>query len=241
MSVPEAVLQAIRDADRILLATHSPMDGDGMGCGLALKSCLEKQGKRIDFVTEGNIPRAYVFLAGYDAIRQIGAGDPLPDCDLVIGLDAGEEGRLGRAASERGDTPLVNIDHHISNTQFGDVAWVDPTCAATGEQVHDLLVAMGADIDADAALCLLVSLVTDTGRFCYSNTTERTLRTAASLVAFGADPDRLQRRLFASIPMAMLRLQARSIDHLACTPTVPCVFSWWTTTSAPTWAPTKSI
>jgi len=214
MSVPADVTAAIRDARSIVIATHSPMDGDGMGCGLALLRCLTPLGKQIRFITEGNIPRAYAFLAGYDQIHRIEALEELPACDLVLGLDAGEEGRLGRIGRERGDTPLLNIDHHVSNNGFGDYAWIEAEAAATGEQVYQLLLALDVEIDAEAALCLLVALVTDTGRFCYSNTTARTLETAAALIRHGADPDRLQRRLFSATPMRMLHLQSRAIEKL---------------------------
>ena len=214
MSAPDGVVSAIRDARSILIATHSPMDGDGLGCGLALLRCLTPMGKQVHFITEGNVPRAYAFLAGYEKIHRIDALEALPPVDLVLGLDAGEEARLGRAARERGDTPLVNIDHHVSNPGFGDHAWIDAKAAATGEQVYTLLEDLGAEIDAEAAICLLVALVTDTGRFCYSNTTARTLDTAAALIRHGADPDRLQRRLFAAIPMSMLHLQSRAIEQL---------------------------
>ena len=79
---------------------------------------------------------------------------------------------------------------------------------------YPLLGALDAPIDAESALAMLVALVTDTGRFCYSNTTANTLETAAALVRHGADPDRLQRRLYGSIPLNALRLQARAIEEL---------------------------
>jgi phosphoesterase RecJ-like protein len=215
VSAPPEVVDAIRAANTIVIGTHAPMDGDGMGCGLALMRALESMDKQVDFITEAYIPRAYSFLAGYDRIRRIGAGDALPACDLVLGLDAGEPSRLGRLASE---TPpgarLVNIDHHVSNDGYGDIAWVDARAAATGEQVFMLLEALGAPIDEHTALALLVSLVTDTGRFCYSSTTARTLAIASKLVHHGADPDRLQRRLFSAIPLATLKLQGRAVEKL---------------------------
>jgi len=215
LKTPEAVLAALRDARSILITTHSPMDGDGMGCGLALMRVLRGQGKQVHFITEGHVPHAYTFLAGFDDIHRIDALEPLPDFDLLVGLDAGEERRLGRAFAERGpDTRVLNIDHHVSNNGFGDVAWVEPTAAATGEQAYTLLRDMGVDIDAEMALCMLVALVTDTGRFCYSNTTAQTLRIAAELVELGADPDRLQRHLYAAVPMEALRMHARAVDAL---------------------------
>ncbi|MHC4340194.1 MAG: DHH family phosphoesterase, partial [Planctomycetota bacterium] len=158
---------------------------------------------------------AYAFLPGYLAIQRISTGDSPPVCDLILGLDAGEADRLGRVHSERPEGTLVaNIDHHVSNSGYGDLAWVEAAAAATGEQVFALIKSLGAHIDAETALCLFVAIVTDTGRFCYSSTTPATLQAAAELVRLGADPDLLQRNLFGAIPLPVLHLHARAVDRL---------------------------
>jgi phosphoesterase RecJ-like protein len=211
MNVPQAVLDAVRKARSIVVATHSPMDGDGLGCGLALLRALPGE---VRFVTEAPVPRSYAFLPGFDRVEQLGDGPP-PPCDLLLGLDAAEEERLGRLYAERAPgTTVLNIDHHVSNAGFGDVAWIDPAAAATGEMVHGLLRALGATVDAPAALCLLTALVTDTGRFGYSSTTARTLAIASELVAAGAEPEAIHRNLYASMPIGVLRLHARAIEDL---------------------------
>jgi phosphoesterase RecJ-like protein len=216
VSVPQPVIDAVRGAQRIVCATHSPMDGDGLGCGLALQRALRAAGKECTLVTEARVPRAYAFLDGHDGIVHLLPADPVPDGDLLLGLDAGEEDRLGRALSQRpAGMRVVNIDHHVSNRGWGDVAWVDAAAAATGEQIHALLVALDLPFDAIAAQCLLVSLVTDTGRFCYSSTTARTLEIAADLLRRGADPDVIQRRLYGAVPLAVHRLRARAVERVA--------------------------
>ena len=212
MSVPPDVLAAIRGARSILCATHSPMDGDGLGCGLALKRVLEAAGKKVLLVTEAPVPPVYAFLPGYESIVVLGKG-PVPLADLIVALDAGGPDRVGRILAERPKgTRIVNIDHHVSNQSYGDLNWIDAEAAAVGEQAYLLLKEGGWTIDAVAAQCLLVALVTDTGRFCYSSTTPRTLEIAAALVRLGAEPDRLQRELYASVPFQVLRLRARVMD-----------------------------
>jgi len=212
MTVPSEVLDAIRDARTILCATHSPMDGDGLGCGLALKRALEPHGKKVVLVTEAPAPPVYSFLPGYESIVVLGK-NPIPPADLVLALDAGGPDRLGRVLTERPKgARIVNIDHHVSNDGYGDLNWIDGKAAAVGEQVYLLLKEGGYAIDPVAAQCLLVALVTDTGRFCYSSTTPRTLEIAASLVRLGAEPDRLQRELYASVGFEVLRLHARATD-----------------------------
>jgi phosphoesterase RecJ-like protein len=214
VSVPAEVLEAVRAARSVVCATHNPMDGDGLGCGLALQRVLPTAGKRCLFVTEAPPPRAYRFLPGYAAIHELGEGPP-PPSDLLLSLDAGEADRLGRVYAERAPgTRVLNIDHHVSNPHFGDLAWVDPAAAATGEQVYELLRALRLEIDPASAQCLFVAVVTDTGRFCYSSTTARTFEIAAELVRLGADPDGLQRHLYGAVPLAVLHLRCRATEAL---------------------------
>ncbi len=214
MRPPEALVGALRSAKRILVATHSPMDGDGLGCGLALQRGLRALGKECLFVTEGALPRAYAFLDGYGGIRRLGPG-PLPPFDLLLGLDAGDAHRLGRPYAERPKGSLVcNIDHHVSNERYGDVAWVVPEAAATGELAFALLSALALPVDPPMAQALLVSLMTDTGRFCYSSTSPATLETGAALLRLGADPDAVHRHLYASVPLGILRLHARATEEI---------------------------
>ncbi|MFI5401430.1 MAG: bifunctional oligoribonuclease/PAP phosphatase NrnA, partial [Planctomycetota bacterium] len=97
---------------------------------------------------------------------------------------------------------------------YGDLNWIDAEAAAVGEQAYLVLREGGYEIDALAAQCLLVALVTDTGRFCYSSTKPRTLEIAAALLRAGAEPDRLQRELYASVPFAVLKLRARAADEI---------------------------
>jgi len=214
LTVPSDVIAAIRGARSILCATHNPMDGDGLGCGLALKRALEADGREVTLVTEVPPPPVYAFLPGYDSIRVLGKG-PLPAADLLLALDAGGPDRLGRVLAERPKgVRLVNVDHHVSNSSYGDLNWIDAQAAAVGEQVYLLLREGGWKIDAVAAQCLLVALVTDTGRFCYSSTTPRTLEIAAALVRLGAEPDELQRELYASVPLGVLRLRSRAVEKI---------------------------
>ncbi len=214
MTVPAGIADAVRAARSVVCATHNPMDGDGLGCGLALRRTLLADGKQCRFLTEAPPPRAYRFLPGYDGIELLGDGAP-PPCDLLIGLDAGEPERLGRLYAERATgTKVLNIDHHVSNSRFGDLTWVDPGAGATGEQVFLLLKELGYELDPIIAQCLLVSIVTDTGRFCYSSTSPRTFEIAAALLRAGANPDLLQRHLYGAVPRSVLTLRTRAVEAL---------------------------
>jgi len=215
LKAPVPLLEAIRNADSIVLATHIPMDGDGLGCGIALMRCLRAMGKTVRFVNEAPVPYVYDFLEGRSEVEFLGPDDSMPACDLLLGLDAGDASRLGRAYDERSrGCRLANVAHHATNDRYGDVAWVEADASSTGEMVHSLLLDLGASIDAASAQALLVSLVTDTGRFSYSNTTPGAFEVAADLLRRGANPDLLYRELYGSVPMRVLRLRARAAEQI---------------------------
>ncbi len=219
MKPPSALLDAIREADSILLATHIPMDGDGLGCGIALQRGLESLGKQVRFLNEAPVPYVFDFLAGRERVEFLGPDDAVPACDLLLGLDAGDASRLGRMHAERpAGARVANVDHHATNDGYGDVAWIEAHASSTGEMVHALLGAMELPIDAVSALALLISITTDTGRFSYSNTTPGAHTVAADLIDRGADPDVIYRHLYGSLPMSVLRLRARAAEgiELAC-------------------------
>jgi phosphoesterase RecJ-like protein len=212
---PQDLLDVIRDAESIVLATHIPMDGDGLGCGISLMRGLRGLGKNVRFVNEAAVPYVFDFLEGRGEVELLAAGDAVPACDLLLGLDAGDASRLGRVYVDRpAGAKLANVDHHATNDRYGDVAWIEPDASSTGEMVHALLLALGAEIDAVSAQALLVSLVTDTGRFSYSNTTANSFEVAADLLRRGASPDLLFRALYGSLPMRVLRLRARAAEAI---------------------------
>jgi len=176
---------------------------------------LRGLGKSVRFVNEAPVPYVFDFLEGRGEVELLGPDDDVPACDLLLGLDAGDASRLGRVYVDRPEgCKLANVDHHATNDRYGDVAWVEADASSTGEMVHALLLALGAEIDTASAQALLVSLVTDTGRFSYSNTTPNAFEVAADLLRRGANPDLLFRELYGSLPMRVLRLRARAAEAI---------------------------
>jgi len=91
---------------------------------------------------------------------------------------------------------VVNVDHHASNDRFGDLNWVDPSFSACGEMVWELAKAAGVTPDRNIATCVYTTIVTDTGRFSFSNTTTETHLNAAELISFGVKPGEIHNALF---------------------------------------------
>jgi len=203
--------QQIADARRILIITHVAPDGDAIGSLLALGRLLKAQGKEVTLACEDAVPEIYAWLPGsQDVVRQ-GKGT----CDLVISLDCSDRRRMGRVY---GDSllslPLLNIDHHVTNTNFGSLNWVDPTSVATAQMVLTLADSLGWALDQDTAVCLLTGLVTDSRSFRTSNVDAASVRAALRLMEAGASLSEVTSRTLEQRPLASVRLWGEAIGAL---------------------------
>jgi phosphoesterase RecJ-like protein len=138
----------------------------------------------------------------------------------VVTFDSGSWKRLERIseAIDRKATTVINIDHHASNERFGDLNWVDPTYSSSGEMAWELVKASGVKPDRNIALNVYTAIVTDTGRFAFSNTTTETLLNAAELLQFGAKPSELTKLLYRQKTMNQLKFLGAMIGRIERTP-----------------------
>ena len=208
------VIHAIEAAKRIAITTHIRPDGDAIGSVLGLRRTLAAAGRSASIVAMDPPSRRYAFLMADDHI--IPAGETGPEAfDLLIILDTGA---LDRAPAAIGPwmsrVRTLNIDHHPTNTGFADLNYVVPSASSTGEMISDLAIAAGYTIPPDAAEALWVALITDTGRFSFSNTTRAAMQTAAALLDTGIRTDRLNHRIYETATADQIRLQGRAIEHL---------------------------
>lgn len=215
MAHPELATAAeiVADADLVTLACHVGPDGDALGSMLGLALAAESQGKEVtaSFGSPFVVPPSLSFLP---VDRLVPPADVDPEPELMIVLDVGSPDRLGELAGNAHKAEkVIVLDHHVTNEGFGDVAVVDPVAAATGEIVFDLLRLLDWDITPEVALCLHTALVTDTGRFQYSNTTPRTLEIAAELVRAGADPSVVGRHVYEEAPFGYLKTAGLAMDR----------------------------
>lgn len=194
-------LDTLGSAQSILLTGHEHPDGDCLGAEVGLFHLLTAIGKSVRILNPDPSPRAFDFLSRHTPFDVHDGSEHLPPCDLVVMLDCAEIGRLGRLrnAVERARPRLLVIDHHVGSEHGdGDVAFVDPAAAATGELVHRLFGMLDVTLTRSAAEGIFVSLVSDTGWFRYSNTVSSVFRIAAELADAGVDAsaiyDALNRR-----------------------------------------------
>jgi phosphoesterase RecJ-like protein len=209
----DAVADAIRSHDRFLVTTHENPDGDALGSLLAAKLALDALGKDVVMYLSGEtpLPREYAWMP-LDNLRR-----SLPDdaADRVLlALDCANESRLGPDPEVLASAPLVvNVDHHHDNSRFGAINAVVADASSTGEIVRDLLRGLGVELTPDMAEALYIALVTDTGRFQYTNTTPKALRLAAELVEAGADVHKVFQGVYESVQFAKLKLLARALER----------------------------
>src|SRR5918994_366162 len=203
--------KAIRGADRFLVTTHENPDGDALGSMLAMKLALDLLGKDTKMYLAGDapLPAEYGFMPLEDLQRR------LPEdasTRVLLAVDCANESRLGPDPEVLQQSPqVIDIDHHHDNTRFGDINVIDPTASSTGELLRDLFEVLGVGLTPEIAEALYIALVTDTGRFQYTNTTPKSLRLAAELVESGADLHRVFQGVYETVQFAKLKLLARAL------------------------------
>ena len=156
------------------------------------------------------LPPMYTFLPGFEDIQ----AEPPHGIDpqLVFFFDSGNLERSGSAV--RGiaaHATIINVDHHPSNTRFGDINVIEPEAAAVGQVVMEMLDHFGYPITQTIATNLYVALLTDTGGFRHENTTPRALEDAARLARLGADPGRIATQVYKMRPETTLKLSSLAL------------------------------
>jgi phosphoesterase RecJ-like protein len=218
-TVPADVVDRIRGARDVLCVCHENPESDALGSALSVALAVEELGGRSTPLCSDPVPAMYSFMPQVDRFRQDPDADH--DYDLIVVGDCGDLPRVGRVLQDHaelfGRLPIVNIDHHISNSGFGVIDWIDARAAATCEMNTLLMPALGVALDAAEgaiAAALVAGLVIDTANFQHPNTTPRTLRVAAELVAAGAPLYDTARRLYRTKPNRQLRLFGRVMANM---------------------------
>ncbi|MBI5561595.1 MAG: bifunctional oligoribonuclease/PAP phosphatase NrnA [Deltaproteobacteria bacterium] len=206
-------IRELKKAGKILVVSHVSPEGDAVGSLLGAALALRGAGKDVTAYLEDPVPDLFLFLPGADTVtRDLGGKGPF---DATLAVDCGQKERLGKgfcALPEHG--VLINIDHHATNDRFGDINVIVPDASAAGELVYDLCVAAGFTITRDMAVNLYVAIHTDTGSFRYSSSTPGAFEKAGRLVALGADPWEISRRVYENAPARKYKLLAMVLGTL---------------------------
>lgn len=265
----QLTVELIKQAQKVLILTHTLVDGDALGSLVALKMALEKMGKQVIAAIPETKPTSLTFLPQADQVKeglevnrdfiisvdcksvQVAkiiykqlveekkvniivtpeSGMVTPELisfsysslqfDLIIVLDTPELERLAKIYDENAplfyEAPIINIDHHATNTNFGKVNWVEITATSTSEILVALLESLGREkplLDADIATALLTGIITDTNSFQNTNTTPKSLTVAAQLVAAGANQQEIIKEIYKTKSLSTLRLWGKVLNNI---------------------------
>lgn len=213
MNAMEALCAAIREARGILLTTHCSPDGDGIGSQLALYHALRAGGFPVAMHNRDGVPRIYRFLEGSDQVGR-GRNPGAEDVDLIISLDAGSRARLGFDDSLFAGRRLAVIDHHASNTRFGEINLVDVSACSTGAIVYELIRQMNLPFSPDSATAIFVTVLTDTSSFRNVATTPEVHELAAELIRAGAESWPTARAIYEDCSVACFKLRVSCMQTL---------------------------
>jgi phosphoesterase RecJ-like protein len=230
MSIPEqdwqAAQAAIARAERAVITCHVHPDGDALGSALALHRALANAGRDavVSFSEPFTVAPHYRFLAGLDRLTP---PDQVPrSADLFVCFDTGSLDRLGSLVDAfQGADRTVVIDHHASNTRFGEVNLIDPDAPASAMLCRELLRRLDLPLDREIATCLYTGLVTDTGRFQYQATTPDTHMLAAELLAAGVEQYEVAKAVFETNHIDYLRLVAAALGRIVQVPEASLVWT----------------
>ncbi len=213
MSFVAEFRQAVEAAQHILVVTHVGPDGDALGSLTAVGQALAHVGKDVTLACDSDMPNRFDYLTFID--RVVKRPDARVSYDLLIALDCGDEQRMGDVFNNLPSPKprLVNIDHHITNTYFGDLNWI-ADCPSTAEMVYHLFNDLGWPIDKHVAMSLLTGVVTDTLGFRTPNVTPTTLRVASALMEAGADLPLITMQTLNLKPLSTLRLWQIGLNQM---------------------------
>jgi phosphoesterase RecJ-like protein len=220
----DRVMAGIRGSETVCVAGHVRPDGDCIGSQLALTLALKEAGKKVVCWNEDRLPQKYAFL---DRNGLVGPPRRGFQFDCVIAADCASFERLGKVGECIQDRKLlVNIDHHQSNTRYGDVNWVDPREASTGELIFALFKGANWSLTRPIANCLFTAISTDTGSFQYSNTRPTTFHVAGELVGSGANVAEIGHEVYQSFPLSRVRLLQHVYSHFKLTHQNQIAYFW---------------
>lgn len=209
-----ATQQTLSQANKVLVITHINPDGDALGALTATGLALGQLGKRATLVCDDRVSERFRFLPLADQVQKAPTANV--DYDLIVAVDCGDELRMGRAYADLPEPrpKVINIDHHITNTEFGAINLIDPQAASTTEILYQLFTELGLTVTADMALSLLTGLVTDTLGFRTVSVTARTLEIAGALMEAGADLSLVTMQALSLKPLSTLLLWRVGLNNM---------------------------
>ncbi len=205
------ILEEIKKAKTIVILTHENPDGDAVGSSLAMYMALQKMGKEVDLIIP-ELPKIYAFLPKAEEAKKEGSTNPY---DLAISLDSATIKMLNGWSNyfETAKVKVV-IDHHGSNTMYGDYNYINPAAPACAQILITILEYFGIGIDKEIGTAILTGIITDTGGFQYQSTTPETFEFASELLKKGVNVSNIYKKVMNTKSKANFELRKRAIERM---------------------------
>jgi phosphoesterase RecJ-like protein len=209
----EPIIEQIKKTSHLLIASHAEPDGDAVGSLIALGLAAGKLNIKSTLYNESPIPAVYRFLPSVERIvRHI---KKVNTYDTAIILDCGDLSRIGDVSSTVSQIPfIINIDHHVSNTGFGNVQLIDTGACSTAEIVYRLIKKLTVSMDKAIATCLYTGILTDTGSFRFSNTNQTAFAISKEMVALGMEPYDVAQHVYGTYSLGRIKLLNLALDSI---------------------------
>ncbi|MCP4748433.1 MAG: bifunctional oligoribonuclease/PAP phosphatase NrnA [Desulfobacteraceae bacterium] len=209
----KAIVDQLRKSKTVLIASHTHPDGDAVGALLAMGLALKSMHKQVRMYNESPIPAVYRFLPSVSSImQQTGAIDSY---DSVVIMDCGTIERVGAAADDfKKAAILINIDHHVTNTGFGNLRLIDTKACATAEIIYRLIESLPVQIDSVMATAIYTGILSDTGSFRFSNTNKQAFAICSKMIDYGADPYEVAQYVYGTYSLGRIKLLNLALDSL---------------------------
>lgn len=207
------IIEHLLKSKHVFLASHINPDGDAVGSLIAMGLAVEALNKDVTLYNEHSLPAVYRFLPSIDRITR--HADHLDRYDTAVILDCGDLNRIGRLHSAVARIPVViNIDHHVTNTGFGDLKFIDTSASATAEIVYRLIHKMGIMISRSMATSIYTGILTDTGSFRFSNTSRTAFDICSEMMGLGVDPHDVAQHVYGTYSLGRIKLLNLAIDSI---------------------------
>lgn len=207
------VIDHLKNSHHVFLAAHHQPDGDAIGSLIAMGLTLDAMNKKNTLYNESPIPAVYRFLPSVDRVVQHINQANIYDTAII--LDCGKLQRIGKAFSSVDRIPVViNIDHHTTNTFFGDFQLVETSACATSEILYRLIKEMGVPITTEIATLIYTGILTDTGSFRFSNTNRAAFAICEEMVMLGVDPYNIAKHVYGTYSLGRIKLLNLALDSI---------------------------
>ncbi len=206
------IIQIIKENKKFLITAHINLEGDALGSEIAMFLLLKKLKKQATIFNHDPTPLAYSFLPQVKKIKN--SLKEQDKFDVALVLDCSDSSRTGKVKDFLGRAKIiVNIDHHISNTYFGDVNWVEPKASSTAEMIYYLCKRLNI-LDRKIAIALYTGIFTDSGNFTYANTTPQVHKIISELMKYRIFPHKIYEKVHSFCKISDLKFIGQILNNL---------------------------